>query len=103
MRRSADTVASNPHDLCRFILDRRNHFLKPRVPPLVAHDPVAAAVCSCKKCGVPRSSVGISVVVMAVGEICTMIHEQLESTLTELIAIAFEVVCSELVNNDNNN
>ena len=96
-------IACNPNYFRSRVLDRSDHFLEAGIPPLVAHDAVATAVCSREKRGMSGSSMGIDVVVVAVGEIGAMIEEELEPTFAKLVTVALQVVGPKLVNYHHDN
>ena len=61
---------------------------------------MAVAVGAGEEGGVARSSAGVGIVVVAVGEVCAVIEEQAEPSVGKLVAIAFEIIGSELVDDD---
>jgi hypothetical protein len=47
-----------------------------------------------------RGGTGIGVVVVAVGEVGSVVEEETESAVSELVAIALEIVAAKLVDDD---
>jgi len=86
--------------LRRIVLDRGHHALLLRIPPFVGSDAVSVAVSTGEESGMPRSSAGIGVIVIAVGKVRPVIEKELEAPVAELVAIALEVISPELVDDD---
>ena len=63
-------------------------------------DTVAIGVSAGEKCGVTSRGVSVSVIVVAIGEICATVEQESKSTFAELISKAFQVVAAKLVNDD---
>ena len=70
-------IAGNPHQFGGLILDRSDHLLLLRVPPLVSQNAMAAGISAGQKGGMSGRGVSIDVVVVAVGEIRAMVQESL--------------------------
>src|ERR1700674_969033 len=88
---------------CGVVFDRRYALLFLWVPPFVRHDAVSIGVASGEEGGVSGSGAGVGIVVVAIGEISAAIEKHAEASVTELVAIAFEIVAAELVNHDDHN
>ena len=88
---------------CGVVFDRRYALLFLRVPPFVGNDAVSAGVASGEEGGVSGSGAGVGVIVVAVGEISAAIEKHAETSVAELVAIAFQVVAAELVDHDDDN
>ncbi len=71
-----------------------------RIPPLVGDDAVPVAVGAGEERGVTGSSAGIGVVVIAIGEVGAAVKKEPESAIAKLVAITFEIVATELVNDN---
>src|SRR5512142_75558 len=96
-------LAGGTHQFCGVILDGGDHLFLLRIPPLVIGDPVSVAVSTRKQGGMPWAGTSVRVVVRAVREVCAVIEEETESAFAELVAVALEVVATELVNDDDQN
>ena len=95
--------AFDADEFCAVILYRGDQFLFLRVPPLVGQDSVAAGVTSSEKGGVSGSGAGVGIVVVTICEISAAIQKHTKATFAELVAIAFQIIATELVDHDNDN
>src|SRR5208337_438175 len=93
-------VAINADKFRGLVFDRRYPLLFLRVPPFVRNDAMSAGVAPGEKGGVSGSGAGVGVVVVAIGEISAAIEKHAETSVAELVAIAFQVVAAELVDHD---
>jgi len=50
--------------------------------------------------GVSRGGFGVGVVVVAIGEPCALVHEEIEAAVFELSALPVEVVTAKLIDDD---
>ena len=82
------------------ILNRGNHLLFPRVPPIVAQNAVAVGVSAGKQRGMAGGGDGVGIVVIAVGEIGAVVEQEAKSAFAKLVAIAFQIVAAELVDDN---
>src|SRR5271165_5656293 len=61
---------------------------------------MSAGVTSGEQCGVSGSGAGVGIVVVAVGEIGAAVKKDAEASVTELVAVAFEIITAELVDHN---
>jgi hypothetical protein len=85
------------------VLDRGHALLFLRIPPFVRDDAVPARVGSSEKSGVTRGGAGVGVIVIAVGEISSVIEKKAEASFAKPVAIAFQVIAAKLINHDDDN
>src|ERR1017187_2827787 len=103
MRRSAGFVSIDAHQFRTIIFDRSHHALLLLVPPFVVGNAVAIAVSAGKKRGVSWSRTRIGVVVITVWKVGAVIEKKAEARVSELVAVAFQIITPKLVNHDHHN
>src|SRR5437867_3879289 len=97
MRRSTWVLAVDSNQFRSIVLDRADHRLLSRVPPLIVENAVAVRISAGRQSGVPGGGAGIGVLVIAVGKIGAAIQQKSKTTLAELIAKTFQVIRTKLV------
>src|ERR1700728_2074217 len=104
MRRSAGfisrAVVADADERRIVILHRGYDAFLPGVPPLIRGDAVAVGIGAGKQRGVAGSGAGVCIVVITVGEIGSVVEEQAESALAELVVISLQIVAAKLVDDD---
>src|SRR5271168_2040918 len=103
MRRGTGSAAGNADQFGAVIEHRGDGLLFLRIPPLVGDNAVAVAIGAGKKGGVPGRGTRVRIVVIAVGEISTVIEKQAKARIAELVAVTIQVIPSELIDDDDNN
>src|SRR4029077_6521467 len=106
-RVSEQVVGRGPRFAARYayefrgvVFDGGDHAFLFLVPPFVGGDAVAVAVSPGEERGMSWSGAGVGVVVITVREVGTMVEEEAEAGVAELVAVALEVVGAELVDDD---
>src|SRR5207244_9569375 len=72
-----------------------------RIPPFIRHNAVPVGISAAQQGRVAGRSARVGVVVVTIGEIRSVIKKEAESALAELVAIAFQIVATELIDYDN--
>ena len=93
-------LASDADEFGGVVFDGGDHAFLLLVPPFVGGDAVAVAVGAGEERGVSGSGAGVGVVVITVGEVGAVVEEEAEAGVAELVAVAFQVVAAELVDDD---
>ena len=71
-----------------------------RIPPFVRRDAMPVAICASEQGRVTRGSTRVRIVVIAVRKISTVIQQEPEPSFPELVVIAFDIIATELIDDD---
>src|SRR5579871_125353 len=100
MGRGAGLCIGSADDFNVFVLDRGDHVLLLRIPPLVSQDAVPVAVGAGEERGMTGSRARIGVVVIAVGKVGAVIDQEAKASVAELVVIALEIISAKLIDDD---
>ena len=101
--RSPRLAARDAHQFGRVILDRGDHALFLRVPPLIGQNAVTVGISSGQQGCVSGRRGGVGVIETAVGEVGAVVGQQPEPAFAQMIGIPRQVVTAELVNHHDHN
>src|SRR5437870_9967397 len=101
MRRSAGFSAAHADELRAIVLHGSDDAFSSWIPPFISKNAVPIRVSAAQKGRVAGRGAGVGVVVVTIGEIRSVIKKEAESALAELVAIAFQIVATELIDYDN--